>query len=222
MSHTNWLALLWIAVVLPLGGCSSKQHGSRADRSAVSVDAFDPLGGNYPQIMWMCNVYEVPAQTEIGADGTVRASGSMKPNGIGVVAAGDIERAFTSIRQLPNATFLGTPVSFSAPKSTVSVAPGSRDKAGSSIGERSLMLTGELIGDHVRSTVEVGVSRGSSTVSCNCGTPNVPPGGALLFLCRGPDAREPWTLLVVRPTVLRSEADFPHQRASGFAAANTP
>jgi hypothetical protein len=217
MLHARPLALASLTILLLHGGCASNPHAAATQEHAVSAGAFDPLGGDYPQIMWMCHVYEVPARTEIAPDGTVRASTSDRPNGIGLVEAIHAERAFASIRQLPNAMNLGTPLAFSPPKSAARVGAGSRDKSGASIGERSLTMTGELVGDQVRSTVEIETTCGSSSVSCNSGTPEVPSGGALLFLCPGPDPHEPWTLLVVRPTILRSNADFPYQRASSAA-----
>ncbi|MBL9121695.1 MAG: hypothetical protein JNL80_17450 [Phycisphaerae bacterium] len=219
MAQAHRIALASFIVLI---GCGSDRattsDAQPVDRTASST-SFDPLNGDYPQIMWMCNVYEVPAGTEIDSDGLVSASSKAKPNGVGVVLASNVTRAVDSIRSLPNARHLGTPVSFSPPASTTRIEPETRDKAGSSIGDRSIELNGLLKGDFVGTSAEIATASGAFQTSCRCGARDVPKGGALLFLCPGASSSDPWTLLMVRPTVLRSTQDFPFQRASSFSTA---
>lgn len=220
MFHIRPLAL---ASLVLFAGCASDPDAStpqRADAPSPSAvePAYDPLNGKYPQIMWMCNVYEVPSGTEIASDGTVRASASAKPNGVGVVRAADSQRAFDSVRSLPRARLLASPASFSLPEALAILKPGTRDMAGGSIGDRTLTLSGTFVDDRIRTSVEVASTRGAFSASCHCGARDVPAGGALLFLCAGADSSQPCTLLVARPTVLRSPEDFPYQRASSFSS----
>jgi hypothetical protein len=217
MSHAHISALVSLALLVGCTSDNAASTGTASQDAGSSSPAYDPLQGTYPQIMWMCNVYEVPAGTEIGADGTVRATTKVKPNGVGVVGASNVTRAMDSIRSLPNAKHLGVPVCFSPPMATARIEPGSEDKAGTSIGNRTVTMTGVLSGDSVRTSAEIATTSGAASTSCNCGSRDVPKDGALLFLCAGSSVNEPWTLLMVRPAILRSVDDFPFQRESSFS-----
>ncbi|MBL9150590.1 MAG: M56 family metallopeptidase [Phycisphaerae bacterium] len=174
--------------------------------------AFDPMGGDYPQISWMVNVFEMPTQPEVRPDGTVVVAAGPKSNGVAVFEAGRIDAIFDSVRAIPGARLVAVPALMTKPGAKASISSSDRDKAGSTIGERTITLEGTPVdGGGVRTTSDVSLHAAEFGASANVGQRVIPAGGGLVYVGPGPRASDPWTVIVLRPTVLRGIEDYPFQ-----------
>jgi hypothetical protein len=88
-----------------------------------------------------------------------------------------------------------------------------RDKAGASIGARSIAVKGTPEAEGLAYDLEITTGPDSS---CGTAARRMGEGRVTLRLCRGDDASAPLTLLIVRPSILRSPADHPFQRAASM------
>lgn len=186
--------------------------GCSPDRAAGAHQRFDPLGGEYPQIMWMVNVFEADGPLRIGADGVVEHLG---PGGerTATLASSAVKPFLDAAHQLPGYRTLAAPAVFSKPGKIATIAPGTPDKARASVGDRNIDLqasvysTGEI-------EVTIGVREGDANATnfMRVDRARVAPGGAVALLLQSPSS-DTWSAVVVRPSILRSVDDFPFQTA---------
>ncbi|MBL9141749.1 MAG: hypothetical protein JNK53_07780 [Phycisphaerae bacterium] len=222
---TNRMATLALGTLLAcvVPACSHPQQSADPSASAPSSDssfpgeppaAFDPLGGEYPQIMWHCAVWEVPAECCFAPDATLQAGCGPKSNGMTIANAVQLRATIESIRSLPGTRHLASPTILTKPGLVGRIAPQDQDKSGASTGERSIIVEGTLADRAVISRIELSNGLAGALVSCEANAQVIPAGGALFHMCPGPEPTRPWMLVSVHPVVLRSVADYPFQRAS--------
>jgi beta-lactamase regulating signal transducer with metallopeptidase domain len=200
---------------------SADAGGQRAIVVAAKPEepTFDPMGGDYPQISWMVNVFEMPTQPEVRPDGTVVVAAGPKANGLAVFEAGRIDAIFDSVRAIPGARLVAVPALMTKPGAKASISSGDRDKAGSTIGERTIVLEGTLVdGGGVSTTSEVSLHTEGFGASANIGRRVIPAGGGMIYVGPGPRASDPWTVVILRPTVLRSVDDYPFQTSGSISS----
>ncbi len=208
------LALRCAAALIAAAACSCTAQQPPADSAASAP--FDPLAGDYPHILWHCNIWQVPAQCYLTHDGLLRANGGPQSNGMYIATAEQWHTTTESIRSLPGARHLASPAIFAKPGALARISQHDKDKAGASSGEHSIAVMGTLDGKSISTALEVVNHRSGEQVSCGSGPQAVPKGGCLCLLCPGPEPTLPWTLVSVHPVVLRSVADYPFQRASAL------
>ncbi len=200
-------------------GCSPERHQVRSQpvqTQETQAEIFDPLGGAYPAIHWMINVYEVPRSAEIAPDGRLQNVEGSRARGLGLVSAGQVAAVFASISAFPGAVHVSAPSILSASGQSARIESGHIDKPGASIGSRMIAISGLITQKGLETELEVFNTSPSSVTSCGTGEMIVAEGGAVLLLCPGPDDGDLMTLVVVRPSILRSIEDYPFQRASGM------
>jgi hypothetical protein len=197
-------------VTLPaIAACSSPTSAAKAPS-----EHFDPLAGDYPQVMWMCNVYEVPAQVEVRTDGTVALTSNPKARGCATVERSQLEEVFASLQALPGARRISEPALLSKMDVESTVKQGDQDKAGNELTSRSITLLAGSTKRGLDVSVEVTHVDGSFSTSGRVSKNYVGEGGALILATPGARADGPWTVVVVRPSVIRSVDDYPFQTAS--------
>lgn len=185
-------------------GCDSAQRAERPDASAA------PDAAAQPRLFWMCTLFEVPPDAEIAPDGTLRRAAG-RGNGFAEVPAADISEVFASIEAYPGTRFVAAPAIITRPGERGRLEMDDRDKAGASIGARSIAVEGTPATVGLAYELEMTTGPGSS---CGTGARRMDEGRATLLLCRGDDASAPWTLLIVRPSILRDPATGPYQSAA--------
>lgn len=206
------MRLCCILLVAMACACTAQQPPAASAASAP----FDPLAGDYPHMLWHCNIWQVPAECYFTHDGLLRANGGPKSSGMYIATAEQWHTTTESIRSLPGARHVASPAIFAKPGALARVSQNDKDKAGASSGEHSIAVMGTLDGKTIATALEIFNHRSGEQVSCGSGTQAVPKGGSLYMLCLGPDPTQPWTLVSVHPVVLRSVADYPFQRASAL------
>jgi hypothetical protein len=184
--------------------------------AVVSSKPVDPLSGAYPQILWHCNVWRIPAECYFTHDGLLCADGGPKSNGMFIATSEQWQATTQSIRSLPEATHLASPAVLAKPGALARIEQHQKDKAGASSGEHSIAVMGTLDGESITTTLEVVNHDTAGLVSCESGPRALARGGSLYLLCPGPDPTQPWTLVSVHPVVLRSVADYSFQRANAL------
>ncbi len=168
----------------------------------------------YPKLFWMFNVYSTPCQVEFGTDGRVRPSTAGKPRMVGTITADSVQPLFDSIKALPGCSQVSAPALIANVDQKATIESGEVDKAGAPLAGRSISVTGSEEAGAVRTRLVVVSTSGSFRVESTAGRELVPAGGALVMITPSPGGNEPCTLVVARPTILRSPADHPFQRAS--------
>lgn len=219
--HNRFQRIASISIVALAGAACSPDASVPTTAAEADAVQFDPVAGDYPQIFWHCTLWEVPARSHFVEDGMIRPEGGPKSRGMVILSAEGSRAAFDSVRDLPSSRHLASPAVFSKPGQSARIQQQQEDKARSSVGDRSISLIGGLDGgldgEMVVTTLEVVNAEGGEVVSCGAEKQPVPEGGAIFFLCPGPEPQRPWTLVAVRPTILRSVADYPFQRASSMS-----
>lgn len=210
--NSNRITVAGALVTALAVGCTSS-HRESSDRVGSPAPSADAISAEYPQLFWMCTLFEVPPDVEIAPDGTLRRA-VQRGNGIAEIPAADITAAFASIQAYPGTRFIAAPAIVTQPGARGRIETHDRDKAGDSIGPRSIEVEGAP--DAKGLAYELEIMTGPST-SCGTGARLMEEDRALLLLCRSDDASAPWTLLVVRPSILRTPADHVVQRAASTA-----
>lgn len=202
------LALAITCFAALLVGC---QHSSpKQDNSSAT----SPSSSEYPQLFWMFTLYEVPTGVELAPDGTLRRAVD-RGNGLAEVSAAELGRVFASIEAYPATRALAAPAMITQPGALGCITAQDLDKAGASIGPRTIEIRGTLGADGLSYELELSTAPGEG---CGTGKRHLPSGSAVLLLCRGADASKPMSLLVLRQSTLNSPADHPFQRAAAGPA----
>jgi hypothetical protein len=196
------MALTCVAVLL-----ASCRYSSTTGGSAAGVDP-SPVG--YPQLFWMFTLYEVPPEVEFAPDGTLRRAVG-RANGYAEVSSADLNAVYDSIQAYPGARFIAAPAILTQPGELARIAPHDVDKAGASIGPREIEVRGSPADGGLTYELDLTTAPGAG---CGSDPRQLATGRAVLLLCPGGDASTPLTLLVLRPSILRSPADHPYQRAA--------
>jgi hypothetical protein len=162
----------------------------------------------------MCGLYEVPLEVELTPDGMLRRAEG-RANGFAEVPSASLNGIFASIEAYPGTRFIAAPAFLTQPGEVGRIAANDLDKAGASIGPREIEVRGTPNAAGLSYEVDLTTAPGAG---CGSGPSQLPSGSAVLLLCRGEAASGPQTLLVLRPSVLRSPADHPYQRAAAASA----
>lgn len=176
---------------------------------------FDPLDGEYPQVLWMFNVYEVPGPLEVSSNGIVTTTTKAKPNTFASIEQGSIDAAFASINALPRRTQVATPALIAKFDVEARVKSESRDKAGQDLSGRSIAVRAAHGKVGIEATVEVTVVAGNFSIAARVANRSVMDDGAIVMATPGPGASDPWTVMVGRPRVIHSLKEYPFQTDSG-------
>ncbi len=203
------LAILALTSLATVSACSTPSTATQ-----VPTERFDPVDGDYPQVLWMCNVYEVPAQVEVRADGTVAPATNAKARGCASVEQAQIEGAFASLQSLPGARLLSVPAVLSKMNVESTVKQGDQDKAGKVLTSRSIMLMASEVKGGVSVSAEVTHVDGSFSTSGRVSKNYIADDGALILATPGARSDGPWTVVVVRPSVIRSVDEYPFQTSN--------
>lgn len=200
------LALTCCAVLL--AGCRSTAS------TAGGLPGTDAAQAEYPRLFWMFGLYEVPLGAELAPDGTLRRAAG-RPNGFAEVPSAGLNETYASIEAYPGTRFLAAPALLTQPGEVARIAVDDLDKADASIGPREIEVRGSPTTAGLSYELELTTAPGTG---CGSGQRQMPLGSAVLLLCRGESASGPLTLLVLRPSVLRSPADHPYQSAAAASA----
>lgn len=211
------------------GGASEKAQSQElvtAPRAATAPPPFDPMAGEYPQIMWMANLMEVRGPVKIDERGELvidTTGGKQSPTSR--VLTGDEERRFfESARLVPGWRHVASPVVMSRPGTTAEIAIGSRDKPGHASNDVGMRVNGRVADRDTISNVAVIWSDGRGmTITQEHDGVTIPERAGLVMVgpIGEPNAagqHERWSVALVRPTILRSIDDYPFQRASALPA----
>lgn len=194
-----------------MAGNDVAPHGAAHAATASAA----PTGADeYPKLFWMFNVYATPCQVEFASDGRVRPSSAGKPRLAGAIAADGVRPLFESIEALAGCSQVSAPALVANVDQMATIESDARDKAGAPLTGRSISVTGSDEAGAVRTRLVVASTAGSFRVESTVGRERVPAGGALVMIVPSPGGEEPCTLVVARPTLLRSPRDHPFQRAS--------
>jgi hypothetical protein len=190
--------------VVLLAGC---RYTSSSGATVVAPEA---ALAEYPRILWICALYEVPGDVELAPDGTLRRAAG-RANGSTEVPSADLNRIFASIEAYPGTRLIAAPAIFTQPGEVGRITAHDLDKAGASIGPREIAVRGTPNAGGLGYELELTSAPGAG---CGTGPRQLPLGSAALLLCWGEPAAGPLTLMVLRPSVLQSPADHPDQRAA--------
>jgi len=193
------------------GATPPQQRGAS---SGSRPPAFDPLGGEYPQVLWMLNVYQVPGPVEIDGTGRVTTTTKAKPGTFASIGASGIDAVFASLEAIDGRMQLAAPALIGKYGVEAVVRPESRDKAGQALPNRSITIRAAPAEAGIKATFEATVSAGAFSVSTHVADRFIASGGAVVFSTPGPSSTDPWTVIVARPTELRSARDYPFQTAT--------
>ncbi|MFO0873950.1 MAG: M56 family metallopeptidase [Phycisphaerales bacterium] len=174
---------------------------------------FDPLGGDYPQVFWMCNIFEVPGPVEIRADGTVAATSNPKAGADAVIEGDRVTACFDSLEKIDGARLVAAPAILAKFDENASISMGETDKAHQAVGARSISVNARNSKAGVVATIEAQAGAGGASVSRRIADRLVPSGSALVLAVPGPQVADPWMVVMVRPKVLNSVAEYPFQTA---------
>jgi hypothetical protein len=181
------LGLGWI------GGCATE---TTPEKTSVGTTQFDPVGGRYPAILWMVQVVE--SDTAPGW-----------PNGYVATDAAATETLMASLRALPTRSN-GAALADAGEATAMNAAePG---KGGGMAAGESFALTEDASAPDA-TAVQVRWTWGGATVES---AGRVPTGGAIV-LTRIERERGSWRIAVVRPSAIRSLAEYPFQTSSSPA-----
>lgn len=206
-------AAIGASIVGPLACTSDRGAGSKAL-------APDSVHGAYPQVLWMFTVYEVPANVEVLPDGTVHPTTRAKPSGLAIIEGQQLDRAFESIHAIPGAALVATPAVITQPGVVATITSGSQDKAGAVLRDRSLSVRSTPQERGVMASLECTHTVASQSTETDIGARLVPERGALVLAAHGATPEGPMTVVVARPTILRSAKDYPFQQATTLEAAS--
>ncbi len=201
------LAAATIGVILAIAGCSSSgagQDGSAGGASGGSNAAagakggrYDPMNGKYPVVQWMVNVWEAdkPLGSQTGPSQTVVAEPQVVPT-------------LDAARALPGSTLSSAPCVLANPGQDAGVKVRDRDKANQEVRTVDLSFNATLDGEAVVAKVTnngrewpaVRVMKGGAIVVCQ--PSSVSPGR--------------WSVVMLRPSVLRSVEDYPFQTSTAL------
>ncbi|MFO0829107.1 MAG: hypothetical protein U0572_13290 [Phycisphaerales bacterium] len=214
VSYASILALL----VMGSTACQSTPSGAdTASRSpSQSVERYDPLQGDYPQVLWMVNIFDVPAAVEVRGDGTVVATTNPKPKADATVGPERIDAVFSSIEAIPGAALSSSPAAIARFDTDAKIAMGSTDKAGARVDGCSIAVRGTDGASGVVATTDFESSAGALSTSRHLANRAIPRGGALVWAVPGARPEDAWKVIVLRPTVLRSVEDYPFQTATSL------
>lgn len=223
-------AVVAAPLIAPLSGCASAPEAAGADAQASSraqtvssaPSTYDPLGGDYPHIMWMANLMEVDRPIAIDANGlvvTVNEASAAPP--FARVLTQEQERGFfDSVQRVSGYELLSAPLVMSRPGAQTEISVGARDKPGASTQQMATRLKGRIAGEHVVADVAcLRNERGALAAWQSIEGVSVAAGGGVVLAApvgdAAPDGRaQRWAVAFVRPTILRSLDDYPFQRSS--------
>lgn len=185
--------------------------GTKGEASEVQ---YDPLGGEYPQVMCMMNLIEVDGPIFFSKDNVIeqgRDDGSAHR-----VQAGDLtEKTFDWFRRLKGYTNLSAPAILVKPGQDGSIRVGATDKAGSAVGGNEVVVRFVERDGKLRADVRwlVGGANGELVEGHHASDVAIDSNGAMLVILPSvPEKPGVGRILMVRPTVIRSQAEFPFQR----------
>lgn len=182
---------------------------------APTPSSFDPLGGEYPQVLWMLNIYEVPGPVEISDVGLVTMTRKAKPGSFASIDGAHIPAAMASIDAIAGRAPLATPAMIQKFDVEGAIKSEVCDKDGRSPEHRSITIRSAPAKAGIEATFEFAVSADATSVSTRVANRIVPAGGAVVMSAPGLGVSDPWTVLVARPRVLLSVKDYPFQTAPG-------
>lgn len=176
---------------------------------------YDPLDGDYPQVMCMMNLIEVDGPIYFSKDNVIeqgRDDGAAHR-----VQAGTLtERTFDWFRRLKGYSNVSAPAILVKPGQDGSVRVGATDKAGAAVGGNEIAVRFVERDGKLQADVRwlVGGADGKLVEGHHATDVTIDPSGALLVILPiVPEKPGVGRILMVRPTVIRSQAEYPFQRS---------
>lgn len=212
MSHGTSIAIaLAAAVTLSLGQASCTGQIAGAQRqSPQGSQRYDPLGGSYPQFLWMVNVFEADAPLQFGATGAIE-QGERGGRRTMAYAPGAVDGVLARARDLPGYRHVAVPSLFTKPGQLGFIEPGTPDKAHASVGRLRIEVQASFQGNdllELYASVRDGDEDASNGMRAT--RREIAVGGAFAMILPSPTA-DRVSVVVVRPSVLRSVEDYPFQ-----------
>lgn len=186
------------------GATADAVVAARATRAAPAKPAarerFDPMRGEYPVVQWMISEREADAPLPPGDRPSHR-----------VIAAERVQATIEAMQALPGASRSVDPCILTTPGQMARISMQSRDKAGQSVRGSDFSFVATIDGDAVVSDVTINGHRPPPARVCE--------GGALVVCEPSTTAPGRWSIVMLRPSVLRSVDDYPFQTAPAIGGA---
>jgi hypothetical protein len=155
-------------------------------------------GADPATVLWQIETYATPGPITIAEDGSVVRGGPDR--GCAVLSAAGWEAANRSLGAA-NATRLSAPTILTRVGETGSITIGNDDGADGSFEGQSITVRGRSGPDGLVMGLEVTSQRGGESITARRLDLAVPAGDAVVMVAPGVAGKDPWTVVLARPTL---------------------
>ncbi|MBL9121723.1 MAG: hypothetical protein JNL80_17590 [Phycisphaerae bacterium] len=200
---------------IPLvGNLFRKDDQAGSDTATDEAESFDPMQGDYPQVMCMMNLIEADGPLYFAKDNVIE-QGRNDGSGHRVQAGELTEKTFDWFRRMKGYRNVAAPAVLVRLGSEASVSIGSTDKSGASVADNSVTVQFAESDGQLHATVRWSVKAedGLQLDGYTASDVKIASDGAILVIL--PELKSTpkhGRILMLRPTLIRSVKEYPFQR----------